>query len=127
MVIFSFLCSLFPVVLTALPTPDIFDQSVFSFEFFTFGRADMTKLEVFCEIPARHFQFVKYADGFYASYEISVVLFDGEMEPVDRAVYMDSAKVRTYGEIDRPHSPHLVRFEFVKNPGIYTVRLAVTD
>ncbi len=126
-VILSLLCSLFPFVLTALPVPDVLDQSVFSFEFFTFGREDMTKLEIFCEIPARHFQFVKYADGFYASYEIFVVLFDGEMEPVDRAVYMDSVKVRTFSEIDRPLSPHLVRFEFVRNPGAYTARIAITD
>jgi hypothetical protein len=109
------------------PSADALKQPVYAFEFLTFRAGDQTQLEVFCEIPEHRFQFVKYAKGFYASYELSVSIRDEENGLVYGKTIVDSARVSKYSEIEAFRSPHVIRFTHRGEPGEYTAQISLRD
>lgn len=102
--------------------------NVYSFEFlnFRYGDGQATLLEIFCQIPARGFQFIKAEDRFLARYELFVQL-EGARDSVHCASYADSFEVGSFWEIDQPRAPHLLRLPFPLKPGEYQASVRITD
>ncbi|MFQ5637391.1 MAG: hypothetical protein ACE5IR_05300 [bacterium] len=105
-------------------------KPLYAFEFLTFKRAelgDQTLMEIFCQIPTDNLIFIKYKKGFFASYELAISMQDSLGHEVARQSFIDSVKVKTFKEIDRPRIPKLIRFHFIINPGDYEARIELTD
>ncbi|NIR51569.1 hypothetical protein GWO43_23590 [candidate division KSB1 bacterium] len=103
--------------------------AIFAFEFLSFKSAtpEKTFLEIFCQIPTQNLQFVKYVDGFFASYRLSIALRDISDNPVASEAFVDSVKVESFDEIDLPRLPRVIRFSFLVESGDYQARVGLTD
>jgi len=84
------------------------------------GYREKTFLEIFCQIPTNNLQFVKFKDGFYASYKLSITLHDSSEYQVEELSIIDSVKVKTFKDIDRPRPPQLIHFGSLVEPGLYS-------
>jgi GWxTD domain-containing protein len=104
------------------------DRPVYYFEFLTFrgSQADETFLEIFSQIPTKNLQFINSEDGFYASAEISMTLYDQSNFQVNKAIYIDTVKVLSLDDIETL-KPHVIRFVFMIAPGEYDAKFRLTD
>ncbi|MFQ5769478.1 MAG: hypothetical protein ACE5HX_03010 [bacterium] len=104
-------------------------QLVYAFEFLRFraGQGEKTVLEVFSQIATDNLQFVKFKDGFYASYDLAITLYDQNESEVKSANIIDSVKVQTFDEIDLLRPPRLIRVAFLVESGQYQARVKITD
>ena len=85
-------------------------------------------MEIFCQIPIQNLQFLKTADGYRASYEIAIALFDRNDVQSAGLTFVDSVNVQHYEDIFRlDWPPHLVRFTFLLEPGEYQANVHVLD
>ncbi len=111
------------------PTVDRTHKPICAFEFLTFRSSapDRTFLEVFGQVPTDNLQFIKYKDGFCASYRLNVSLEDGRGELVYGEDFVDSVRVQSFWEIDKPRPPKLVRFAFLVPPGSYLANVSLQD
>ena len=102
---------------------------VYSFEFLNFKRGDgeKTYLVVFAQIPTENLIFVKFADGFYASYDITVALQNQSGVEIARESFVDSIVVKSYKETEKFRPPRLVRFVFKIESGEYVARVQIKD
>ncbi|NIR70770.1 hypothetical protein GWO43_04110 [candidate division KSB1 bacterium] len=105
------------------------EKPVYSFEFLTFRGENnaQTSLEVFCQIPTNEFQFVKFKDKFCCSYDLSIALYDSYGNQLAKESLIDSVKIETFKDIDRPKPARLCRFAFLVKPGEYTARVRLKD
>jgi len=65
--------------------------------------------------------------GFFASYQLIITLHDSPGNEVVRQNLIDSVKVQTFKDVDRPRVPRLIRFGFLVEPGEYEARMKLTD
>lgn len=102
---------------------------IYAFEFLTFKSAhpEKTFLEVFCQIPTDNLQFVKFKDGFFASYRLAITLRDSSGAETEGESFIDSVRVKTFRDIDRVRPIRLVRFSFLVTPGKYQARVVLRD
>ncbi|MFQ5639493.1 MAG: hypothetical protein ACE5IR_16025 [bacterium] len=119
--------------LWAIPKPPLNENQTFApiyaFEFLTFKSAnpEKTYLEVFCQIPTDHLQFIKCKDGFFASFRLTISLSEGTGRNVVEESYVDSVKVKTFWDIDRVRDPKLIRYAFLVPPGIFEAKMSLKD
>ena len=113
----------------ALPSGFDIKQPIYAFEFLSFraGQGGKTLLEIFCQIPTEDIQFIKFKDGFFGSYELSITLYDLLNNQIACKSFIDSVKVKTFYDIDRPRAPRLIRSSFLVEPGKYEARICLTD
>lgn len=126
--LFSFVFALSREVVS-LPNDGIAKRDVVAFEFLTYrsSRPDKTFLEAFCQIPTNSLQFVKFEDGFFGSYRLSIALHDQSGRQVVEQSYLDSIKVQAFREIDLPRPSKIIRFTFLVEPGEYEARIELSD
>ena len=108
---------------------DIKNRDVFAFEFLTYNSFQPEKsfLEVFCQIPTNDLQFLKFKEGFFGSYQLSISLHDKSGRIVLEQSYQDSVKVKAFNEIDIPRPYQLIRFTFLLEPGEYEANISLSD
>lgn len=108
---------------------DLERRPVYALRFLSFasGYDEKTFLEIFYQIPTTDLQFIKFKEGFFASYELSIALYDLDDVEVVRASIIDSVKVQTFDDIDRPRPPGLILTTFLVEPGEYEARFSLTD
>lgn len=104
-------------------------RPVYAFDFLSFKYEESGKslLEIFGQVPTRNLIFIKFEDGFFASYQLTITLHDSSGNDVGRQNLIDSVKVQTFKDIDRPRAPRLIRFGFLIEPGEYEARMKLTD
>ncbi len=100
----------------------------FAVDFLTFRSVDHEKtlLEVFCQVSTKHLIFVKFRDGFFASYKLTREMYDYSGQQLFNQSVIDSVKVETFKEIDRPPD-RLIEFTSPVKPGEYVLRIFVED
>lgn len=126
----SAVLAVFYLASTAVSVSSEYDQTqgVFAFECLTFkGPDSSTLVEVFCQISTDGIQFIKFKDGFFGSYELSITVSDSSNNPVRSASLIDSVKVKTFWEIDRPRAARLIRFPLSVRPGVYQTQIRFKD
>ncbi len=108
---------------------DIKNRDIFAFEFLTYNSFQPEKsfLEVFCQIPTNDLQFVKFKEGFFGSYQLSISLHDKSGRIVLEQSHQDSVKVKAFSEIDIPRPYQLIRFTFLVEPGEYEANISLSD
>ena len=113
--------------------PPDYDQvqprPIYAFEFLTFRAygGEKTMIEMFCQVPTNDFQFIRFKEGFLASYQLSVTLVDEQENEVGTATVLDSVMVQTFREIDLPRLPRMIRVAFLVDPGEYEARVNIRD
>ncbi|NIR48986.1 hypothetical protein GWN75_11290 [candidate division KSB1 bacterium] len=127
----SWLMAAFLLPTVVLSKPSDYDswRLPYAFEFLTLraGTGEKSLLEVFCQIPTHYLQFIKFRDGFFASYKLSIALFDRSNKQVAKVSIVDSVKVNSFWDIDLPRPPHLIRSSFIVPSGEYEARTQITD
>lgn len=122
---------LFSIPMEVLPNPlGRAEKRFYAFEFLSFRDLDLgekTFLEIFCQIPTDNLIFIKFKDGFFASYELAISLHGDLGNEVARQSFIDSVKVKTFKDIHRPRIPKLIRFKFSVKAGQYEARMRLTD
>lgn len=100
----------------------------FAVDFLTFRSVnhEKTLLEVFCQVSTKHLIFVKFRDGFFASYKLTREMYDYSGQQLFNQSVIDSVKVETFKEIDRPPD-RLIEFTSPVKPGEYVLRIFVED
>lgn len=129
--IILFLLLLFnhPTTVFSLPSGNNLERSVHGFEFLSY-RADYGKttfLEMFSQISTNNLIFVRSKDGFFASYELSIAIYDQFENQVVETRFVDSVRVKTFGDIDQFRPPKLFRLPLFLEPGEYKARLQFAD
>ena len=74
-------------------------DNVVQYSLVHFSRAvskDSIKVTAFIEIPFKSLQFIKRKDGFYASYDASIVLQDNDGKQIIRNMWSDSISTNNY-------------------------------
>lgn len=128
MVLFLFLIR--PTTVLPLPSSGYdLKQSLYAFDFLSFKYEESGKslFEIFGQVPTDNLIFIKFKDGFFASYQLTITLHDSSGNEVVRQNLIDSVKVQTFKDIDRPRVPRLIRFGFLVEPGEYEARMKLTD
>ncbi|MFQ5604873.1 MAG: hypothetical protein ACE5HS_16505 [bacterium] len=120
------------VLLTALQAFSYgkLQQQSYAFDFLTFkGTAfsNKTTLEIFSQISTNSLQFVKFKEGFFASYELSLGFYNASGAKIHGASYIDTIKVKSFAEIDKPRPPQLIRFHVDLDPGFYQAKINLKD
>ncbi len=111
------------------PSDIILDRPVYAVEFISYrtSQPNITYLEAFCQIPTNEFIFIKSKDRFFASYELTMTLYDLSGYEVVKASLVDSVEVKSFKDIDRPRPGRLTRFGFWLAPGEYESRISLKD
>ena len=65
--------------------------------------------EIYGQVPTDNLIFIKFKDGFFASYQLTITLHDSSGNEVVRQNLIDSVKVQTFKDMDRPGVPRLIR------------------
>ena len=101
----------------------------FAVDFLTFRSVEPEKtlLEVFCQVSTRNLIFVKFRDGFFASSKLTLEMYDYSGQRLFYQSVIDSVKVKTFKEIDRPRPDRLIQFTSPVNPGEYVLRIFMED
>lgn len=105
------------------------DRPEFYFDFLTFraGKGEKTYLEVFCQVPTNILQFIKSEQGFSASYELSITIYDQSDYQITGSSYVDSVHVPSLDDIQKLALPQVIRFTFFLYPGKYKAKIRYTD
>ncbi len=100
----------------------------FAVDFLTFrsDEHEKTLLKIFCQVSTKHLIFVKFRDGFFASYKLTREMYDYSGQQLFNQSVIDSVKVETFKEIDRPPD-RLIEFTSPVKPGEYVLRIFVED
>ena len=122
---------LFTLPTTALPTLSGYDvqRPVYAFDFLTYksGNDEETLLEIFCQISTDDLIFIQFQDGFFASYDLTIRLFDTSGNEIVSQSLIDSVKVKSFKDIYLPRLPSLIRVALLVEPGEYEFRICLTD
>ena len=118
-----------PTTVFSLASGNNLERSVHGFEFLSY-RADDDKttfLEMFSQISTNNLIFVKSKNGFVASYELSLTVYDELNNKVVETSFIDSVSVKTFWDIARFRPPQLLHFPLFLEPGEYKTRVRFTD
>lgn len=101
----------------------------FAVDFLTFrsDEHEKTLLKIFCQVSTKHLIFVKFRDGFFASYKLTREMYDYSGQQLFNQSVIDSIKVKTFKEIDRLRLDRLIEFTSPVKPGEYVLRIFVED
>ncbi len=117
-----------PTSTFSLPSDYDLNRPVYAFEFLNYrSSGNGTYLEVFGQISTNNLIFVRSKDGFVASYELSITLYDQLNKEVVETSFIDSVSVKTFWDIERFRPPQLLRFPLFLKPGLYKARVRFTD
>lgn len=105
------------------------EKEFYAFDFLSFKSAEdeKTLLEIFCQIPTDNLIFIRFKDGFFASYRLTISLYDISGNEVAKQSLTDSVTVNTFKDIDRPRTPKLIRFSLLLEPGEYQAQMKLKD
>lgn len=78
------------------------ERPVYAVEFISYrtSQPNITYLEAFCQIPTNEFIFIKSKDGFFASYELTITLYDITGYEAAKASLVDSVEVKSFKDIE---------------------------
>ncbi|MFQ5648618.1 MAG: hypothetical protein ACE5IY_01635 [bacterium] len=112
-----------------LPSDKNLEQYGYYADALSFMHSDdsLSFVELFGLIPTHDLIFVKFSGGFSASYRLAVKVIDSSGIVVATQALVDSVKVRTFKDIDKPRPARLSRFSFVLDPGGYVAHFTLTD
>ncbi len=118
-----------PTAVFSLPSGNNLERSVNGFEFLSYRADDgkTTFLEMFSQISTNNLIFVRSKDGFVASYELSITLYDQLNNEVVETSFIDSVSVKTFWDIDSYRPPQLLHLPLFLEPGDYKARVCLTD
>jgi len=118
-----------PTAVFSLPSGNNLERSVHGFEFLSYRADDgkTTFLEIFSQISTNNLIFVRSKDGFFASYELSITLYDQFDNQVVQNSFIDSVSVKTFWDIERFRPPQLFHLPLFLEPGEYKARVCLTD
>ncbi len=88
---------------------------------------DLTNLLCFYKIGYSELQFLKRGDGFQASYEISLIIYDHKGRQVNGQIWRDSLRVKTYQETGLRDKFLAAYKSFFVSPGSYKVQVRLMD
>jgi hypothetical protein len=105
------------------------ERSVYGFEFLSYraDQSEKTYLEMFGQISTNDLIFVKSKNGFVASYELSITVYDQLNNAVVETIFIDSLSVKTIWDVDRYRPPQLLHFPVLLKPGEYKACVRFTD
>ena len=118
-----------PKAALALPSGYEVQRPVYAFDFLTYksGNGEETLLEIFCQIPTDDLIFIQFQDGFFASYDLTIRLFDASGNGIVSQSLIDSVKIKSFKDIYLPRLPSLIRVALLVEPGEYEFRICLTD
>ena len=118
-ILFLLLLFTHPTIVFSLPSGNNLERSVNGFEFLSYRAGDgkTTFLEMFSQISTNNLIFVRSKDGFVASYELSITLYDQLNNEVVETSFVDSVSVKTFWDIDSYRPPQLFRLHLFLEPG----------
>lgn len=88
---------------------------------------NLSNLLFFYRIGYPQLQFLKKRDGFLASYEISLILYDRKGRQINGQIWRDSLKVKAYEETRAEDKPFTGQKSLFVNPGSYRMEVKLTD
>ncbi len=87
----------------------------------------MNRLNVYVEVAYDELQFVKLEDGYQASYEISVVIFDQDGEQENGKIWKQTVSVQDYDQTNKQGIFDLSDEQFDLKPATYDVIVTLQD
>lgn len=125
-----FLVWLLNIPTTIFPFSKSTDYSEYGyyFDFLTFraGDTNNTLLEILTQFPTQNFKFVKFTEGYYAHYEISLRLLNENDTLVEWKHQIDTIKVNISDNISNLN-PRVIHASFIVPPGKYQAELYLID
>lgn len=88
---------------------------------------NLSNLLFFYRIGYSQLQFLKERDGFLASYEISLILYDRKGRQINGQIWRDSLKVKAYEETSAGDNSFVGQKSLFVPPGSYRMEVQLTD
>ena len=85
------------------------------------------RFNIYIEVRNDELQFIKTAEGYEASYEVSAVILDDDNDQVDGKIWKKELFVENYDETNSREEHTLSYENFDLEPGKYKIHLAVQD
>jgi GWxTD domain-containing protein len=87
----------------------------------------MSRLNIYLEVVYDDLQFVKMADDFEASYEVTVTIYDNDGEQVDGKIWKESVNAASFDATNKRTRYSQSHRTFDLDPGKYKVAVSVQD
>lgn len=101
----------------------------FTFEALSFAGTDSaaSRLDVFVSLPFEALSFIQKQDGYEASYEESIIIFDSSNALVREKLSFERVNVGSFSETTTPGRYNVTQRVISITPGLYTLKVTVRD
>jgi len=86
-----------------------------------------SRLDVYVQVPYQSLQFVRNRDGYIASYEESISIYDAENDLVTEKIAVERVRLESFAETVHPARHNMTQRFFRLAPGTYSVRVRIRD
>jgi GWxTD domain-containing protein len=105
------------------------EQAPFSFDAMSFAAtgSDVSRLDVYVQVPYENLSFVKENERYHASYETTIVLFDSSGNLVNEKLWTEDITANSFDESVSSEAYNLTQRVFELTPGRYSIVVTFRD